>query len=307
VSTLSYVLITPARNEAELIEPTIQSVVGQSIAPARWIIVSDGSTDGTNEIVLRYARVHPWIELLALPDRTERHFGAKARAFNEAARRMQGAAYDVIGNLDADITFAPDFIERLLARFAADPQLGVAGSPYREGTVQYDTRFSRPDHVSGACQLFRRECFDAIGGYVPQRIGGIDVVAVVSARMHGWKTQTFTDQFCVHHRPMGSANDPFVRRYFKSGHGDFCLGVHPAWQFARSIYQMTRKPFVVAGALLLAGYAWAMVTNAPKPVAAEFVRFRRNEQVRWLVAYARRWAGFGKRPVLASQQSGSMR
>lgn len=305
MSTLSYVLITPARNEAALIEQTIHAVVSQSVVPTRWVIVSDGSTDGTNEIVARHARLRPWIELLALPERTERHFGAKARAFNQAAQRLRDLHYDVIGNLDADITFERDFIERLLARFAADPRLGVAGSPYREGTVQYDARFSRPDHVSGACQLFRRACFEAIGGYVPQRVGGIDVVAVVSARMHGWRTQTFTDQCCVHHRPMGTVNDKFVARFFKSGHGDYCLGVHPAWQLSRSLYQMTRKPFVFAGALLLAGYAWAMVTGAAKPVSDEFVRFRRNEQLQWLTAYLKRWVGLEKRPVPA-QQSGFM-
>jgi poly-beta-1,6-N-acetyl-D-glucosamine synthase len=297
-ASLRYALITPARNEEAFIEETIRSVVAQSVVPERWIIVDDGSTDRTGEIVRTYGRRHEWIRLLSLPQRTERAFAAKARAFAEGYESMKGLPFEIIGNLDADISFERDYVCRLLEKFERDPKLGIAGSPFREGTVQYDVRFSRKDHVSGACQLFRRECFDAIGGYLPQRVGGIDVVAVVSARMKGWRTETFTDQFCVHHRPMGSANDRLVRRYFKSGHGDYCLGVHPMWQFSRCIYQMTRRPFVAGGALLLAGYVWACVTRASMPVSSEFVRFRRHEQMQWLWAYVGKWLGVEKRPVV---------
>ena len=108
-----------------------------------------------------------------------------------------------------DISFDdPEYFDFLLKKFAQDPKLGVAGTPFREGTVQYDYRFSRKEHVSGACQLFRRECFESIGGYVPLKAGAIDLTAVVTARMKGWKTETFTDKFCVHHRRMGTAKAP---------------------------------------------------------------------------------------------------
>jgi glycosyltransferase involved in cell wall biosynthesis len=286
---LKYALVTPARNEEAFIEQTIRSVIAQSVTPVRWVIVSDGSTDRTNDIVNSYARSYEWIELLALPERSGRHFGAKARAFGEGYARLRGLRYDIIGNVDADISFGPNYIHRLLTEFVRDPALGVAGSPFREGTAQYDIRFSRKDHVSGACQLFRRQCFEMIGGYVPQRIGGIDVIAVISARMKGWRTETFADQFCTHHRPMGSANDRFVTRLFKSGHGDYCLGVHPIWQISRCIYQMSRRPYIVGGGLLLSGYAWAFLTRAHKPVSEEFVRFRKQEQMEWLATYVKQW------------------
>jgi biofilm PGA synthesis N-glycosyltransferase PgaC len=284
--SLRFVLITPARNEGAFIEQTIKSVVSQTTLPVKWVIVSDGSTDGTNDILRRYADEYSWIECLFLPRRAGRHFAGKVHAFNTGYQRILGLEYDVIGSLDADISFDdPDYFTFLLSKFADHPRLGVAGVPFREGTVQYDYRFSRREHVSGACQLFRRECFESIGGYMPLQMGAIDLVAVVTARMKGWTTQTFPEKFCIHHRQMGSAKDDFVRAMFKSGYGDYRMGVHPAWQLFRSIYQMSRRPIILGGFLLLAGYVWAMVTRAPKPVSTEFVHFRRKEQKQWLSEY----------------------
>ena len=195
----------------------------------------------------------------------------------------------MIGSLDGDISFDdPDYFAFLLSKFEDDPRLGVAGAPFREGTVQYDYRFSRKEHVSGACQLFRRECFESIGGYVPIKEGAIDLVAVVTARMKGWKTETFPEKFCVHHRQMGSAKEGFVRATFKSGYGDYRMGVHPAWQLLRSFYQMSRKPVILGGLLLLVGYVWAVVVRAEKPVSTDFVKFRGKEQKQWLKDYFRR-------------------
>lgn len=283
-----YALITPARNEAAFIEQTIRAVIHQTVKPAKWVIVSDGSTDGTDEIVKKYVREHHWIEILRMPERAERHFGGKAAAFNAGRDRLKQIPYDIIGNLDADITFDADYFDFLLNKFALNKNLGVAGTPFREGSTQYDYRFSRKEHVSGACQLFRRECFEMIGGYVPLKGGGIDLAAVVTARMRGWKTETFTEKTCLHLRPMGKAGPHYLKYTFKSGHGDYLLGIHPLWQFFRSIYQMSAKPLFLSGFLLLSGYAWGMITHSPKPVSEEFVRFRREEQMRWLKDYYRR-------------------
>ncbi|OGD32787.1 MAG: glycosyl transferase [Candidatus Aminicenantes bacterium RBG_19FT_COMBO_58_17] len=284
---MTYVLITPARNEGVYIEQTIQAVIHQTVKPAKWVIVSDGSTDGTDEIVNEYVREHPWMELVRMPERAERHFEGKAIAFNAGRDRLRNVAYDIIGNLDADITFDEDHFDYLLNKFARDKTLGVAGTPFREGNTQYDYRFSRKEHVSGACQLFRRECFETIGGYVPLKGGGIDLIAVVTARMRGWKTETFTEKACLHLRPMGKAGSHYLKYTFKSGHGDYMLGVHPVWQFFRSIYQMGAKPLFMSGFLLLSGYFWGMIIHPPKPVSEEFVRFRRKEQMRWLKDYFR--------------------
>src|SRR5208282_5013460 len=161
----TYVLITPARNEAEFIELTIRSVVAQTVRPARWVIVSDGSTDGTDEIVLRYAADNPWMELVRMPERRERHFAGKVHAFNAGYARVKDVKYEVIGSLDADMSFDEEYFSFLLRKLAEDPALGLVGTPFREGPNPiYDYRFVSIEHVSGACQLFRRECFEEIGG-----------------------------------------------------------------------------------------------------------------------------------------------
>jgi poly-beta-1,6-N-acetyl-D-glucosamine synthase len=281
----TYVLITPARNEEAFIEQTISSVVSQTVRPAKWVIVSDGSTDATDEIVKKYAAEHPWIELLQMPERRERHFAGKVYAFNAGYARVKDLKYDIIGSLDADISFDPEYFDFLLKKFTQDSKLGVAGTPFREGTVQYDYRFTRKEHVSGACQLFRRECFESIGGYVPLKAGAIDLTAVVTARMKGWKTETFTDKICVHHRRMGTAKTHILVATFKSGYGDYPMGVHPVWQLFRSVYQISRKPVITGGIMLMAGYLWAMLRRAQTPVSMEFVHFRRKEQMQWLKEY----------------------
>jgi len=281
MSLPSYVLITPARNEVEFIELTLRSMVSQSVPPVKWVIVSDGSTDGTDEIVNRYVTTHPWIELLRMPERRERHFAGKVHAFNAGYDRVKNLQYDVIGSMDADISFDENYFSFLLGKLAENPELGLVGTPFKDDST-YDYRFVSIEHVSGACQLFRRECFEEIGGYVPVKSGGIDHIAVLTARMKGWKTRTFTDKVCLHHRKMGSAERGVLETKFRVGALDYALGGHPAWELFRAVYQMTRKPYVIGGVTLFAGYVFALVRREERPVSPELVTFRRHEQMRRL-------------------------
>ncbi|KPJ98416.1 MAG: glycosyl transferase [Nitrospira bacterium SG8_35_4] len=273
----SYVLVTPARNEAALIEQTIKSVIRQTLLPVKWVIVSDGSTDGTDEIVKKYESEYEWINLLRMPERTERQFAGKAYAFNAGYSAVSDLNFDIIGNLDADITFDKEYFSFLLGKFAQDPELGVAGTPFTEEDVAYDYRFTNIDHVSGACQLFRRKCFESVGGYVPLNVGGIDLVAVTTARMRGWKTRTFTEKTCEHHRKIGSSGNVFQKAPFSSGYHDYLMGVDPVWQFFRSIYQLSNRPFFIKGCALFSGYLWAVLRRAERPVSREFIEFRKKE------------------------------
>ena len=281
----TYVLITPARNEAQFIELTIKSVVSQTVRPLKWVIVSDGSTDGTDDIVSKYAAEYPWIELVRMPERRERHFAGKAHAFNAGCARVRDLEYEVIGNLDGDISFDEDYFSLLLGKLAEDSTLGLVGTPFKDRYVPpYDYRFVGIEHVSGACQLFRRACFEEIGGYMAVKGGGVDLIAAISARMKGWKTRTFTDKVCVHHRAMGTAQDGVLRASFKIGVKDYALGAHPIWESLRVVYQMKNTPFLLRGVTLGAGYVWALVRREERPVPREFVAFRRREQMHRLRA-----------------------
>lgn len=292
--TPRYVIITPARNEAQFIELTIRSMIAQTRPPLKWVIVSDGSTDRTDEIVREYLAEYSWIELLRTPERQERHFAGKVHAFNAGYARVKDLDFDIVGNLDADVSFEPEHFEFLIGRMRETPRLGVAGAPFREGKFQYDFRFTNIENVWGGCQLFRRECFEAIGGYMPLKGGCIDHVAVLSARQQGWKTRTFTEKVCLHHRQMGTALQGGLKAKFRLGVKDYSVGNHPVWELFRTFYQMTHRPFVVGGLALGSGYAWSLVGRAETPLPPELVAFVRREQMQRLKRF------FGGKPQAAA-------
>lgn len=279
---MNYVLITPARNEEDFIEITIQSMIGQTRLPLKWVIVSDGSTDATDNIVKKYLPAFPWIELVRTPERKERHFAGKVMAFNAGYEKIKDLNYDIIGNLDADLSFEKNYFEFLLSKFAENPKLGVGGTPFVEDGKHYDFRFASTDHVSGACQLFRKACFEEIGGYIPIKGGGIDWTAVTTARMKGWTTRTFTDKVCNHHRKIGTGDSSQLMSQFKYGQKNYFLGGHPLWHLSRSIFQMKNKPYIIGGLLLLWGYLWASMKRMERPVSPELMKFYRAEQMQRL-------------------------
>jgi glycosyltransferase involved in cell wall biosynthesis len=280
---LSYVLITPARNEAKFIELTLESVVSQTVRPLKWVIVSDGSTDGTDEIVGKYLPDHPWIELLRMPERTERNFAGKVLAFNAGYARVKDMPFDAVGSVDADASFEADFFGFLLEKLAADAKLGLVGTAFREaGGDKYDYRFVSIEHVTGICQLFRRQCFEDIGGYVAVKGGAIDRIANIAARMKGWKTRTFPEKQYFHHRMMSTAEQGVIKARFKDGAKDYSVGSHPLWEVFRTVYQMTKPPYLIGGSVMLLGYAWSMVRGVERPVPDEMARFTQREQMQRL-------------------------
>lgn len=279
--SVAYVLVTPARNEEKNIERTIQSMICQTHLPLKWVIVNDGSTDATASIVTRYAGEHKWIELVEMPLRRDRSFAAKVNSFNAGYERVKHLPYEVIGNLDADLSFEKDYLEFLLKKFSEDPLLGVAGTIFKEaGGYSTDTdSFEGQTHVPGGCQLFRRECFSDIGGYIPIKAGGIDWIAVTTARMRGWKTRSFREKAFFHHRSLGTAERSALASGFSYGEKDYYLGWHPLWEAFRVLYKMTKRPYFLGGAVLGAGYLWAFVKQTPRAVSKELMRFHRAEQM----------------------------
>lgn len=282
---IAYVLVTPARNEEAHIDRTIRSVLSQTILPRRWVIVSDGSTDRTDELVQGYLAAYPWITFIRMPESRDRNFAAKVTCFNAGYESLKNEQYDIIGNLDADTSFGPTYFEFLLEKFANIPELGVGGTPFVENGVRYDYRFVNIEHVSGACQLFRRQCFEAIGGYSQIKGGGIDWVAVTTARMKGWKTRTFTEQTYEHHRKIGTGKSSVLLSKFRFGKQDYYLGGHPVWEIFRCIYQMKSKPYVIGGATLYVGYLWAWLSRVERPISPQLMDFRRKEQMQRLKVF----------------------
>jgi glycosyltransferase involved in cell wall biosynthesis len=271
-------------------------MVAQTVLPERWVIVDDGSTDRTAEIVERYASRYPWIDLIRLPQRQDRNFAAKVQAVNIGLARVQQCEFEVLGNLDADVSFQPRYMEFLMKKLGEDPELGIAGTPLtQEG--QYDSSkdsFEGENYVAGPCQLFRRKCFKEIGGYVPIRMGGVDWIAVMTARMKGWKVHSFSEERYHHHRMFGTAGRSRVAASFSYGEEDYYLGGSPVWQLFRVAYRMTKKPIVADGLALLCGYCWAAMRRTERPVSIELVRFHRGQQWKKLRVILRALVKFKK-------------
>jgi len=282
---MRYVLITPARNEEAYIEKTLRSVVSQTAIPEQWVIVDDASTDSTAQLVENYVRDYPWIELVRRTQRAERSFSRKVDAFNAGLQRLGSCEFDVIGNLDADLSFDPEYLKFLVNKFVEDPKLGVAGTPFVENG--YDSArdsFEGENHVAGGCQLFRRKCFEEIGGYVGNPAGGIDWIAVTTARMKGWKTCSFPEKRFHHYRSLGTAERGIVASLFSYGEKDYYLGGSPVWQLFRVCYRSAKRPFLIGGLALLAGYCWAALRRTKRPISFELMRFHRREQMNKLRA-----------------------
>ncbi len=276
----SYVLITSARNEEEYIEQTLQSVTSQTVLPRRWVIVDDGSTDGTAACVKKYADRFDWIELISTKPGERRNFAAKARNVAMAYDRLRNLTFDVVGNIDADISFAENHMAFLLDKLSEDQQLGLAGTAYLE--KDFDSRKNTTadtSHVSGQCQLFRRECWEAIGGYSHSSSGGIDWLAVRTARMKGWKVTSFHERTFFHHKPMGTGGGNIWKAWFRNGQKDYRFGNHPVWELFRVVFQMRGRPYVIGGLVMLAGFLWAAIRHVERIAPADVMAFHRAEQL----------------------------
>lgn len=293
---MKYILITPAKNEQSFIRRTLDSVVTQTTLPKRWVIVDDGSSDGTSEIVESYTKRYPWIELVCRTQDPDRNFASKAHSVALAFARVKQLEFDIVGNLDADVSFDPDYFEFLMQKFSEDPKLGVAGTPFTQdgGYDSSKHSFEGENYVAGPCQLFRRECFEDIGGYVPNRAGGVDWIAAMTARMKGWKVRSFPEKRFHHHRTLGTADKGPLRALFSYGEKDYYLGGSPIWELFRVTYRTTKKPLLLGGLSLLAGYTWATLRRTKRAVTPELMHFHRVQQMKKLRAIFRSLLTFEK-------------
>lgn len=274
-----YVLITPARNEEAYIEKTLSTVVVQTVLPQRWIIVDDGSTDRTADIVRGYAAEHDFIQLISVSGDKERNFGSKSKAVAHAYEQMQDLEFDYVGNLDADIALYPEYYEDIIKKMEANPKLGLAGG-VRYDNIDGQFVLVKPHEksVGGPIQLFRRECWDQVGGYEVLPFGGVDAVAETTARMHGWDVQSFAEHRVYHYRATGTASNSVYYAIFKAGMRDYTIGYHPLFELFRAVSWMFKRPYLVGFGLFF-GYMWAMLRGEERAVSNDLVQFVQQEQV----------------------------
>ena len=240
---VSYAIVTAAYNEAKIIENTLRSVAAQTIQPEAWVVVSDGSTDETDGIVRRHAARLPCMQVIRIDRDPGRTFVSKVHAVRAGFARLAALRCDFVGNLDADLSFASTYFEQLLGKFAADPRLGVGGGWIHEhGPAGFKGRASTTRACGcHAVQLMRRDCYEAVGGYVPLPYGGEDTCAVVKARMVGWNAESFPDLCVQHHRRTASAGG-VLRNRFRVGMMDHSLGYHPAYELMKGARRLAERP-----------------------------------------------------------------
>jgi glycosyltransferase involved in cell wall biosynthesis len=277
-----YVLISPCRDEAAYARRTLESVARQSLAPDLWVIVDDGSSDGTPAILAEYAARLPYIQVVRRERRAERSVGpGVVDAFYDGYRAVDGRGYDYLAKLDLDLELPPRYFEALIERMEADPRLGTAsGKPYfvHPRTGKLVSEKCGDETSVGMTKFYRRECFEEIGGFVRGVMwDGIDCHR---CRMLGWRARSWDEAELrfLHLRPMGASQGSIWRGRARHGRGQYFMGTGLVYMLASSFYRMTRPPLVTGGLAMLWGYAAAMCMRAPRYEDPEFRRFLRRYQ-----------------------------
>jgi poly-beta-1,6-N-acetyl-D-glucosamine synthase len=283
-----YVIITPVRDEERHLERTIKSVLSQSLPPAEWVIVDDGSTDRTGAIIDQYANQIPWIRGRHRNNRGFRKAGGGViEAFKDGYDSLATEDWEFVVKLDGDLTFAPAYFEQCFAHFRAERRLGIGGGEiYHEINGQLKLEANPSFHVRGATKIYRRACWEAIGGLCVAT--GWDTVDEVKANMLGWKTHSFQDLRLVHHRLTGAA-DGLLRDRVKLGAACYASGYHPLFLAVKCASRLSRRPYLVGSAAIAYGFLKGYLARTPRVGDAQLVRYLRNQQLRRLCGLKTIW------------------
>jgi glycosyltransferase involved in cell wall biosynthesis len=279
----TYALITPAHNEDMYIEQLIEAVLTQTIRPMRWVIVDDASTDRTGQIVRSYCQQYNFVYYHRIePNTIVSYYSRRTHVCLEGFKQIKHDEYDFIGVLDADITLPPDYYENILCEFERNPKLGVASGIYID---KVDGRYRKVIRsnisTSGGIQMFRRECYEQIGGYKPLRYGGDDSLAEYMARMNGWQTSSFPAHVAVHHRPMGTRGGVnMVKVRLRNGLSDYYLGSNIIFVLMKSLWRcLIERPLVIGGLARMCGFLAGYFSNHSREVPSDVVKYIRKEQM----------------------------
>jgi poly-beta-1,6-N-acetyl-D-glucosamine synthase len=279
-----YVIVTPVRDEVAHIGKTIAAVQSQTLRPLQWVVVDDGSTDGTSEILDKHSSESGWIRVVHRPNRGRRINGSGVmEAFYDGFATLDTQSWDYIVKLDADVSFAADYFERCLANFEVDDRLGIGGGVVcrlEDGQERIDSEGDPPFHVRGATKIYRRQCWDEIAPLV--RAPGWDTIDEVKANMLGWRTRTFPELRIVQHKPTGSADGTW-RNAFKNGQANYITGYDPLFMAAKCLRRAFSRPMVISGAGLAAGFCSGYFSNLPRVPDANVIDYLRQQQRRRLM------------------------
>jgi biofilm PGA synthesis N-glycosyltransferase PgaC len=283
-----YVVISPVRNEAQFLETTMQSMVQQTVHPSQHILVDDGSTDATVDIIDRYAAAYPWVtgvrKTHTESDARISRRGTRAReakeiqAFYEGYATLAVADWQYLVKIDGDVGFEPDYFEKCFAEFEADPRLGIAGGlicNLVDGKLEPEP--TPQFHVRGATKIYRRGCWEDIGGVIQGP--GWDTLDEVKASMLGWHTRTLPDLKVAHYRFTGAANGTW-NNAVKNGVWSYIAGYHPLYMMIRCANRSLRRPYVVAGGGLFWGFVQAYLQRVPQIQDRALIRYLRQQQMR---------------------------
>lgn len=283
----NYILVSPVYNEEKYIRGTIESVIKQTLRPVQWVIVSDNSTDHTENIVKEYLKNNDFITLVHFenPADTESNLGKVSRrmaaCINEGMKHVKHD-YDFIGNLDGDVTFEKDYYEKLIKKFIDDNSLGLGGGfIYNIAGDKKWPYFAKTHQVGGPIQFFRKECWEQIGGYFPG--GHLDYFAVMGCKKYGWKVQSFPEIEVLHHKNPKVVGKNLMKIKFHLGRMDYVCGELFIYTLARAISQLTSKPLVIGSCSRIAGYLYSKITRTPKQVPPSLKEFLKEEQLRKLI------------------------
>jgi glycosyltransferase involved in cell wall biosynthesis len=290
--TARYVIVTAAKDEEALIGEVIERVVAQTVHPVAWIIVDDGSRDRTAAIVREAVARHPWIRLSSGGERGGRNFGSQYKAIQAGYAAIRSLEFEHLAVQDADqAPGQPDYYEALLAFLEATPGAGmVSGVVHERERGDWAPRGSNAPESTAGSTVFRRACFEDMGGYVPLVHGGSDWLAQLRARMAGWTVTTLPDLRLLHYRPSSSAGGVWRGR-FREGVMDASFGSHPLFELLKCARRLTMRPLVVGAFLRFAGYLFESLPRGARVLTPAETAFLRSEQVRKM----RDWARLGAR------------
>ena len=281
----SYLLISPCRNEAEFMVKTLDSVVSQSLSPAKWIIVDDGSTDATPEILRQYSEKYDFIEIVTRNNRGHRSVGPGViEAFYAGLDAVDSNDYEYLCKLDLDLELPNTYFETLIARMQANPRIGTcSGKPYNQLGDRLVSE-KRGDEMSvGMTKLYRVSCFEQIGGFVSEVMW--DAIDCHRCRQLGWIACSWDDPELrfVHLRVMGSSQDNVYAGRMRHGYGQYFMGTGIVYMFATSIYRMLHPPYFWGGAAMFWGYLKSAVKRLPRYRDRELRKFINTYQWRCLL------------------------